>query len=510
MWRLQVILQSLLRIPFFCDPNHIIVFYATGEGVMGAARFKSGGGENRFRRLQVGGNGVGIQNNFGQDGEHDELLERRGTGGQKIVRIKTEDRTCLKWQVHVGGSWSTIKSSYPRSTKKAMNTAEKYNQIVAQMLDYVETDRTDQAATTMTVPSEAYTDPAVWEREMSLIFKRLPVLVALSVELPNPGDYKAVEIVGKPLLITRLEDGTVRVMLNVCSHRGMLVAEEGRGKSTQFTCRYHGWAYASDGRLKGVPGVKKFGPVDLSEHGLTQLPVYERGGLIFAVLTPGTKIDFSEYLGGMIEDIERLNFRDWYFCGKREIHGANWKVAYDGYLEGYHFAAAHPETINPRTYSNVMHFEAHGPHLLIGFPQRSIGKLRSVPAEDLWRHENDGYDFIRLLFPNVSIFVAPEITQIAQLLPGPTPAENRTVLYFISRNTPASDDDRAKLEQMIDWLREVVDKEDYQVGLKVQRGLASGAHTHIKFGRNERGNQYFHKWVEYYLAGDLSRPKPQL
>jgi len=391
-----------------------------------------------------------------------------------------------------------------------MKTVEKYNYIVEQLLDYVENDRTDQAETTMNVPASAYTDPGIWEREMDSIFKRLPILVALSVELPKPGDYKAVEIVGKPLLITRLEDGSVRVMLNVCSHRGMLVAAEGQGKCTHFTCPYHGWVYGSDGHLKGVPGFKKFGPVDLSVHGLTQLPVHEQGGLIFAVLTPDVKVDFHEYLGGMIEDIERLNFQDWYFCGKREIHGANWKVAYDGYLEGYHFAAAHPETINPRTYSNVMHFEAHGPHMLIGFPQRSISKLRDVPVQDLWRHENDGYDFIRLIFPNVSIFVAPEITQVAQLIPGPTPAENQTILYFISRNAPASDDDKLKLEQMIDWLREVVDKEDYQVGLKVQRGLESGAHTHVKFGRNERGNQYFHKWVEYYLSDDPQRSKPKL
>src|SRR5690606_40274189 len=60
----------------------------------------------------------------------------------------------------------------------------------------------------------------------------------------------------------------------------------------------------------------------------------------------------EKFLGGMLPDLERLNIKDWHFCGSREIHGANWKVAYDGYLEGYHFAAAHPETIHQRTYSN--------------------------------------------------------------------------------------------------------------------------------------------------------------
>jgi phenylpropionate dioxygenase-like ring-hydroxylating dioxygenase large terminal subunit len=228
------------------------------------------------------------------------------------------------------------------------------------------------------------------------------------------------------------------------------------------------------------------------------------------VLTPGLDVDFEDFLGGMIEDVGSKGFDRWHYCGQREIFGANWKVAYDGYLEGYHFASAHPETIFPRTYSNIMHFEAYGPHLRIGFPQKTIAKLREVPRQDLWQHENDGYDFIRTFFPNVSIFVAPEITQIAQLIPGPTPAENRTVLYFISREAPRDEEGVAANEQMMDWLQSVVDREDYQLGLQVQRGLESGAHRELLFGRNERGNQHFHNWVNYYLADDPGASKPEL
>lgn len=391
-----------------------------------------------------------------------------------------------------------------------MTIAEDYNRIVTRMIDYVDNDRTDQADGTLAVPVSAYTDADTWQREMDLIFKRVPLLVALSNEIPNPGDFKTLDMLDKPLLITRQKDGSVRAMLNVCPHRAMLVASEPCGNKGTFTCPYHGWSFNNDGSLRGVAGPDKFGPVDKASHGLTQLPVYERGGLIFAALTPGLAVDFEGFLGGMIADVERLNFQDWYYCGKREIFGANWKVAYDGYLEGYHFAAAHPDTIHPRTYSNVMHFEAHGPHILIGFPQKSIAKLKDVASDELWRHENDGYDFIRTFFPNVSIFVAPEITQIAQLIPGPTPGTNRTILNFLHRNAPADDKARADIETMMDWLQGVVDSEDYQVGLKVQRGLESGAIDHILFGRNERGNQYFHKWVNHYLADDPDAPLPTL
>ncbi|MNU07019.1 hypothetical protein D3C72_2524300 [compost metagenome] len=51
-------------------------------------------------------------------------------------------------------------------------------------------------------------------------------------------------------------------------------------------------------------------------------------------------------------------------------------------------------------------------------------------------------------------------------------------------------------------------EEDYDLGLEIQKGLASGAHEHVTFGRNEPGNQYFHKWVDYYLSADPGAPLP--
>jgi len=382
---------------------------------------------------------------------------------------------------------------------------------VEAMLHHVRSGTTDQADHVMLVEANGYTDAEGWRREMATIFHRLPVLAGLSVELPNPGDFKAVDYCGKPLLITRLNDGSVRAMLNVCTHRGMLVAAEGTGNCKRFSCPYHGWTFANDGRLIAVADKSKFGEVDASELGLKQLPVYERAGLIFVVLQPGTSVDFEAYFGAALDDIASLDLANAHFCGTREILGANWKVAYDGYLEGYHFAAAHPETIHPRTFSNIMQFDACGPHIRIGFPQRSILEaLDGVDAAELGQKENEGYDFVRTLFPNVSIFAAPELIQISQIIPGPQPNRNRTVMYFVSREPPATEQTARALDEMVEFLREVVDREDFGVGLKVQRGLESGAIDHVRFGRNERGNQYFHRWVEYYMTDDPGREAPVL
>ena len=382
--------------------------------------------------------------------------------------------------------------------------------VAEKMLGYVEEGRTFQSDRITTVPVTHYLDPDRWAREMELIFKRVPLMLALTAELPTPGSYKAMEALGLPLLITRDKDGQVHAFLNVCKHRGGPVADEGRGHCARFTCQYHGWTYSNDGRLLVVTDKDKFGEINKSNRGLTELPCREKAGLIFAVLTPGAAIDIDDYYGALLEDFEAADFVHWTFLDSRVIEGANWKVAFDGYLEGYHFATLHPKTIAARTYSNITHYEAFGPHLRIGFPQISINELRKVPREEWGHRENAGFDFVRILFPNVSAFLAPEIAQIAQLFPGPTPDKNRTVLLYARRTPPKDDADRAGIQQMVNFLRDVTYGDDYVLGMKIQKGLASGGLKEIVLGKNERGNQFFHETVEWYLKNDPNAPKPTL
>jgi len=379
------------------------------------------------------------------------------------------------------------------------------------MLDYVENKSTYMTEQTMRVPSRSYTDTDQWRAEMELVFKRVPLMLAFTAELPNPGDYKAMEAVGMPVLINRDKAGTVRAFLNVCSHRAAPVAAEGHGNCPRFTCKYHGWTFGQDGKLIGVAEASTFGAVDKAEMGLRELPCEERAGMIFVSLTPNAPINLDAYFRGFLEDFEALDFADWTYLGARTIEGANWKIAFDGYLEGYHFASLHADTIAPRTPSNCMHYEGFGPNIRIGFPQRRIAEaLRPLPRESWGEQENNGYDFVRIFFPNVSIFVAPEITQIAQLFPGPTPGQNRTVLNYLRREPIRDEEDRAATEAAINFFRDVTYNEDYLIGLEIQRGLESGAHDELVFGRNERGNQFFHEWLNWYLEDDPTRPEPEM
>jgi phenylpropionate dioxygenase-like ring-hydroxylating dioxygenase large terminal subunit len=378
------------------------------------------------------------------------------------------------------------------------------------MLDYVENDKTFQTDKILKVPTSAYTNPDQWEAEIELIFKRVPLMLALTCEMPKPGDYKAMEALGLPILITRDKAGKARAFLNVCSHRGAPLAKVGHGNCARFSCQYHGWTFGNDGKLISIADARKFGEIDKEPLRLRSLPCEERAGMIFVCLSPSGTLDLDAYYGKFLLDFEAAGLADWTFLGSRVIEGANWKIAFDGYLEGYHFAKLHPDTIHPRTPANMTHYEAFGPNMRIGFPQRGIAKLKDLPRATWGEQENNGFDFVRILFPNVSAFLAPELAQIAQLFPGPTPDKNRTVLLYARRNPPQDDADRAAIDGMINFLRDVTYNEDYVIGMDIQKGLEAGAFDNLVFGHNERGNQYFHEWLNWYLQDDATVPKPVL
>ena len=61
-----------------------------------------------------------------------------------------------------------------------------------------------QMTTHYEVPADHYVDEERWQQEVDLIFKRLPLMLATTAELPNVHDYKAMTILGVPILICLL------------------------------------------------------------------------------------------------------------------------------------------------------------------------------------------------------------------------------------------------------------------------------------------------------------------
>src|ERR1700722_1935616 len=98
-----------------------------------------------------------------------------------------------------------------------------------------------------------YTDPAIFDLEMDRIFGRVWIYVAHESQLAAAGDFVRTRLGRHDVLVTRHADGRVYVLLNRCAHRGARVTAATQGSCRSFICPYHGWSYAADGTLEGLP-----------------------------------------------------------------------------------------------------------------------------------------------------------------------------------------------------------------------------------------------------------------
>jgi len=98
-----------------------------------------------------------------------------------------------------------------------------------------------------------YTDPALFELELDRIFGHAWLILGHESQVRNPGDFFTTRMGREPVIVARHTDGSVRVFVNRCAHRGARVCDATAGTTREFVCAYHGWTYGTDGRLCGLP-----------------------------------------------------------------------------------------------------------------------------------------------------------------------------------------------------------------------------------------------------------------
>jgi carnitine monooxygenase subunit len=365
-------------------------------------------------------------------------------------------------------------------------------------IEHAKAGTADSEPDVFRVPITAYLDPDRFQVEVDRIFKRLPLMLGLSSELREPGSYRSLDVSGVPVLLSRGDDGALRAFLNVCSHRGAIVQPEGIGVARRFTCPYHAWSYNDRGDLVGILDAERFGEVDRSCLGLTPLPVAERAGLIWVVLTPNAVIDFDLFLCDYDDALKYLDMENCHVVGRQTISGPNWKVAYDGYLDLYHLPILHRNTFG--AIDNKALYESWGPHQRVTGPSRFFSHLLDVP-EDEWPI-TDLLGGVWTIFPHISIAAfdaGGKMFMVSQLFPGDNVNESYTTQTFVHTQPPTPEQAAMVAEKMA-FLHHVVADEDYFTGKRIQRAARSGAKKEFLFGRNEGGGHRFHQWVEAIIA----------
>ena len=191
-----------------------------------------------------------------------------------------------------------------------------------------------------------YTDPAILGQERDKIFRKAWVFLCHASQLPRPGDFKCLSIVGEPLIVARAADGEIHAFFNSCRHRGSIVELEAEGNRTKFECPYHGFQYDCTGALIHVPKEEAYGSWFRKEDfGLVALPkIAVRNGMIFASLNPDAG-SFDDYLGSAQAAVDYSSTRDGeplkVFGTLKYDMCANWKLLMDNTMDGYHVPYVH-------------------------------------------------------------------------------------------------------------------------------------------------------------------------
>jgi phenylpropionate dioxygenase-like ring-hydroxylating dioxygenase large terminal subunit len=200
--------------------------------------------------------------------------------------------------------------------------------------------REDRAHTSL------YTDPAIFEQEMDRIFRNTWVWVAHESEVAEPGSFKTHFVGREPVIVVRDRKQQIHVLLNRCRHRAATVCEHKKGKTASFVCPYHGWSYALDGSLRGVPSPDSYGQcLDKGDYPLFGLRVESYAGMIFATFRDDIE-PLADYLGPARKWMDLFMKQGAGYPIKvggehRFRFPGNWKIQLENTTDAYHFPLVH-------------------------------------------------------------------------------------------------------------------------------------------------------------------------
>jgi len=366
------------------------------------------------------------------------------------------------------------------------------DQAVAQrVLDHIANGTTDVGDVVWREPVANYLSAERLQAEVACVLRRTPTPFCPSAALPEIGSYVAREVAGIPLVVVRGNDGQVRAFRNACRHRGMQVAS-GTGCARALVCRYHGWTYNLEGRLRHIPHEAGFPGFDKEAHPLVPVAATERFGLVFVTQDEPALGDDS--LGGL----ERLIAPDQrlFATGERDFE-VNWKIFLESFIEGYHIKSTHPESFLPYGFDNLNVIDLFGRNSRVTYPFQRIRKLAKVaPAE---RRVEGLLTYVYHLFPNVLVTVLSRHTNVVILEPL---GVDRTRQFTYTLTNGGGDDPEALAEARRDaeFVGNTGALEDRAVVHAIQRGLASGANEAFTFGRYESAIAHFHQTLTAALS----------
>jgi phenylpropionate dioxygenase-like ring-hydroxylating dioxygenase large terminal subunit len=296
--------------------------------------------------------------------------------------------------------------------------------------------------TDLVQPFEVY-DRERFDLEMLRVFARSWIWLGDTEDLTEPGDFITGTIGVQPVFVVRQEDGGLKGFLNACRHRASPVAYGDAGHCARaFTCPYHAWTYALDGRLRNVPDRRRMygSNFHLEDYGLVPIRV----GVLFDKLVWGClsrkQVPLEDWVAPLLPRYNRYGFHDFdrFHRDLDDVYPINWKAFMENSNDDYHVRFVH-KRLDFMIKRLETTFEVEG-RVCSGYKPSSpdfdgTGGRTDLPAKDL-----EGF-YADAVYPNLSP------------LPGPTE-------LWIVRADPIAPD-RTRLFSRVYGLNKSIEEQEF-------------------------------------------------
>ncbi|XP_040947527.1 choline monooxygenase, chloroplastic isoform X1 [Gossypium hirsutum] len=345
----------------------------------------------------------------------------------------------------------------------------------------------------ITPPSSWYTDPSFYAFELDRVFYRGWQAVGYTEQIQEPRDFFSGRLGNVEFVVCREDNGKIAAFHNVCRHHASLLVS-GSGKTSCFTCPYHGWTYGLNGELRKATRISGIEDFSINDFGLVPIKVATWGPFVLLnmdnEILQKDNIDTdnvaSEWLGSSSE-LFSLNGVDTtltYVCRREYIIECNWKVFCDNYLDGgYHVPFAHKGLASGLS--------------LDSYTTSIFEKVSIQSAEGGSKEKEDdrlgSKAFYAFIYPNFMINrYGPWMDTNLAIPLGP----RKCLVVFDYFLEASFKDDKAFIERSLadsEKVQENTQMEDIRLCEGVQKGIESPAYSTGRYAPNvEKAMHHFH------------------
>jgi Rieske 2Fe-2S family protein len=369
--------------------------------------------------------------------------------------------------------------------------------------------------------------PAYFERERERIFRRAWLPIGHASDIAEPGGYfvRDMPTLQTSLLVVRGEDGRVRAFHNVCTHRGNKLVRAGGGCRRHFTCGFHGWTFAADGRVLVVTDEHQFPDLDKERLGLRAIHTEVWEDLVFVNADRAPRESLRAWLGELSDEYPGYFDLHQRAASNRVRVRCNWNLAVNSFTEGYHTLYLHRNSVpdyqggrnNPDRHRPFMQLfkrhhrysaPANPAHRLTPAEELAVKYGRKIlpafdgdmtgmpPGVNPSRYEHWAFDVVQF-FPN-AVFLFGNHWHI-EIFFWPIDAASTEIVQDLWYYRPRNAGERISHQFFASRGRQVF-LEDLNTLEAQQEMLASGAIEHLELSRQEMSLQHHYTAASAMLA----------